>query len=42
MRGTTPEFGMLADVIESHSAISGAYRNVWLGPYNMSLRHSLT
>ena len=32
MRGTTPEAAMLADIIESHSAISSVYQCVTTGP----------
>ena len=40
MRGTTPEVAMLADVIETFSAISSVYQGVTV-TYVLGLRHSL-
>ena len=39
IRGTTPKVAMLADVIESHSAISSVYQCM-TGPNDMTLCHS--
>ena len=40
MRGTTMEVAMLANVSGAYSAISSV-TTVWLGPSDMSIRHSL-
>ena len=40
-RGSTTEVAMLADVSESHGLFWVFFSNVWLGPSDMSLRHSL-